>query len=72
MFLTQLREAYYLSKFKAAIRKTNIGDAAKFLGKHKAASDKIEVNLKKTMDAARNEANMQRRMMESLISDINQ
>lgn len=70
MLLTLLQEVYYLAKFRNAIKKTNLGEASKYLDLHKQKSDAIEVDIKTTMSDAREDMRNQKLLMDNLIDKL--
>lgn len=70
MLVSLIRETYYLTKFKLAINKANIGLATTYLAKHKVASDEVEIHLKTTMADAKAEIGKQKTMIDTLIDSI--
>lgn len=65
-----VKEVYYLAKFKKAIRKTNLGDAAKYLQLQKEHSDAVEAHVKTTMADARDDMATQKQLMDNLIESL--
>jgi hypothetical protein len=71
MIKNLIKELFYLAKFKTAIQKTNLVAAAKYLDKHKEASDLTEAKLSKIMNNAKEEISLQKSIIDNLTNKLN-
>ncbi len=67
MLVELIKGVYYLSKFKSAIARTDLGAASKYLGQHKDMSKAVDEELSAVMTQSKHSVLKQKELMDSLI-----